>query len=83
MADAVTSFTFFLSWLKLFKFLAFLPMFAPLTQTVNKSMKQVTGLILIFGVALMGSSLSFTMAFGLDAETHKSFADSCLYRDQK
>ncbi|ETW00270.1 hypothetical protein, variant 2 [Aphanomyces invadans] len=78
LADAITSFTFFLSWLKLFKFLAFLPLFAPLTKTVTKALKQVAGLILIFGVALMGSALSFTMAFGLDAENYKTVADSCL-----
>ncbi|ETV79426.1 hypothetical protein H257_07439 [Aphanomyces astaci] len=78
LADAVTSFTFFLSWLKLFKFLAFLPLFAPLTKTVTKAAKQVAGLILIFGVALTGSALSFTMAFGLDAENYKTVADSCL-----
>ncbi|ETW00271.1 hypothetical protein, variant 3 [Aphanomyces invadans] len=76
LADAITSFTFFLSWLKLFKFLAFLPLFAPLTKTVTKALKQVAGLILIFGVALMGSALSFTMAFGLDAENYKTVADS-------
>ncbi|RHZ02517.1 hypothetical protein DYB35_009559 [Aphanomyces astaci] len=78
LADAVTSFTFFLSWLKLFKFLAFLPLFAPLTKTVTKAAKQVAGLILIFGVALTGSALSFTMAFGLDAENYKTVADSCI-----
>ncbi|KAF0698657.1 Aste57867_10751 [Aphanomyces stellatus] len=78
LADAVTSFTFLLSWLKLFKFLAILPLFAPLTKTVGASAPKVTGLILIFGVALMGSALSFTMAFGLDAENYKTFADSCL-----
>ncbi|EQC37478.1 hypothetical protein SDRG_05081 [Saprolegnia diclina VS20] len=73
MADVATSFTCFLSWLKLFKFLGFLPMFAPLTKTVTKAARKVSSLIVIFFIALLGSALSFHMAFGADLERYYSF----------
>ncbi|OQR93918.1 hypothetical protein THRCLA_08308 [Thraustotheca clavata] len=76
MADVATSFTCFLSWLKLFKFLAFMPMFAPLTKTVTKATRKVSSLILIFFITFLGSALSFNMAFGVDLPRYYSFFSS-------
>ncbi|OQR81385.1 hypothetical protein THRCLA_23386, partial [Thraustotheca clavata] len=58
------SFCCMLSWLKLFKFLSFIPMFGQLTRTVQQSAGKVIELLVIFFMCLLGASLAFTLGFG-------------------
>ncbi|EQC37479.1 hypothetical protein SDRG_05082 [Saprolegnia diclina VS20] len=58
------SFCCLLSWLKLFKFLSFIPMFGQLTRTVQRSASQVVELLIIFFMCLLGAALAFTLGFG-------------------
>ncbi|OQR84610.1 hypothetical protein ACHHYP_13117 [Achlya hypogyna] len=70
------SFCCMLSWLKLFKFLSFIPMFGQLTNTVQRSAKQVVELLVVFFMCLLGAALAFTLGFGNLVYTYHSITAS-------
>ncbi|RHX98437.1 hypothetical protein DYB25_010325, partial [Aphanomyces astaci] len=76
LARSCQSFNCFLSWLKLFKFLSFIPMFGQLTKTVTRSAGKVLELVVIFVLTLVGAALAFYLAFGNFATNYHTFQSS-------
>ncbi|KAF0698658.1 Aste57867_10752 [Aphanomyces stellatus] len=76
LARSCQSFNCFLSWLKLFKFLAFIPVFGQLTRTVERAAGKVMELVLIFVLALVGIALAFLLAFGNYDSNYHTFVTS-------
>ncbi|KAF0698651.1 Aste57867_10745 [Aphanomyces stellatus] len=64
MSKSVNSLNCFLSILKIFKFLAFIPTFSMLTSTVSSAVDELIGLFVMIAILLFGGSLAFTIAFG-------------------
>ncbi|ETW00267.1 hypothetical protein H310_07652 [Aphanomyces invadans] len=76
LARSCQSFNCFLSWLKLFKFLSFIPMFGQLTKTVQRAAGKVLELVVIFALTLVGAALAFYLAFGNFAANYHTFLSS-------
>ncbi|KAH9091325.1 hypothetical protein LEN26_018737 [Aphanomyces euteiches] len=64
MARGVNSVNCFLSVLKVFKYLSFIPTFRVLTSTVSGAVEELMGLFVMIAILLFGGSLAFTIAFG-------------------
>ncbi|KAF0739748.1 hypothetical protein Ae201684_004641 [Aphanomyces euteiches] len=77
-SDVVTCFICFLAWIKLFYFLSFIPKFAQLIKTITKASKEIAGLMVIFFISLVGSSMAFQMTFGMRLYDYHTFWRSFL-----
>ncbi|ETW00281.1 hypothetical protein, variant [Aphanomyces invadans] len=64
LSRSVNSLNCFLSVLKVFKYLSFIPTFSVLTATVSGAVDELIGLFAMIAILLFGGSLAFTIAFG-------------------
>ncbi|OQS05010.1 hypothetical protein THRCLA_20738 [Thraustotheca clavata] len=64
LAQSINSLNCFLSILKIFRYLSFLPTFSILTATVSNALHELLGLFIMIAILLFGGSLAFTLAFG-------------------
>ncbi|ETV79418.1 hypothetical protein, variant [Aphanomyces astaci] len=64
LSRSVNSLNCFLSVLKVFKYLSFIPTFSILTATVSGAVDELIGLFVMIAILLFGGSLAFTIAFG-------------------
>ncbi|EQC37508.1 hypothetical protein SDRG_05111 [Saprolegnia diclina VS20] len=64
LSQSVNSLNCFLSILKVFKYLSFLPTFSILTSTVSSALHELLGLFIMIAILLFGGSMAFTLAFG-------------------
>ncbi|OQR86190.1 hypothetical protein ACHHYP_10867 [Achlya hypogyna] len=64
LSQSINSLNCFLSILKIFKYLSFLPTFNILTATVSNAISELVGLFILIAILLFGGSLAFTLAFG-------------------
>eukprot|EP00753_Platysulcus_tardus_P011649 PLAT3302.42.p1 GENE.PLAT3302.42~~PLAT3302.42.p1 ORF type:complete len:759 (+),score=391.94 PLAT3302.42:40-2316(+) len=73
---SLNSFNAFLSWIKLFSYLAFIPKFGQLTQTMSYAAGDIWGFSLIFLLVMFACSLPFMMAFGTKVFAYRTLSSS-------
>ncbi|GMH45685.1 hypothetical protein BSKO_13648 [Bryopsis sp. KO-2023] len=75
-SQSLNSFNMFLSWMKVFKYMSFIPQFSQLTRTLSKAASAVGGFFLIIGLVLIGSGQAFLLAFGARLNDYRNFQES-------
>ena len=66
----------FLTWVKVFKYLEFIPKLKILLGTLGNAAGKVSGFSFITAVVLFGSSQAFTLAFGTSLEAYRNLTQS-------
>eukprot|EP00753_Platysulcus_tardus_P021768 PLAT9116.1.p1 GENE.PLAT9116.1~~PLAT9116.1.p1 ORF type:complete len:627 (+),score=343.74 PLAT9116.1:659-2539(+) len=76
LASDINALNAFLSWMKSFEYLGFIPTFAQLTQTLSRAAAGVTGFAVIFGLIMFASALSFLLTFGAGLNGFRNLSTS-------
>lgn len=75
-ATDINAFNAFLTWVKVFKYLEFIPKLKILLGTLGNAAGKVSGFSFITAVVLFGSSQAFTLAFGTSLEAYRNLTQS-------
>ncbi|KAK9824402.1 hypothetical protein WJX72_010049 [[Myrmecia] bisecta] len=75
-AQAINSFNMFLCWVKMFKYMAFMPQFAQLTRTLRTAAGRLGSFFIIITIVIVGSAQAFFLAFGSKLPQYRNIQES-------
>jgi len=76
-ATEINAVNIFLSWMKGFDYLAFIPQFRILLGTLGRAMPHLFYFMIILGIVLYSSSLSFMLIFASSLPEYRSQVETC------